>query len=123
MSGQQKAKEQSRAAQQEREQAAFAKKQAQKDKIWQQGANSKAAEKSEADKAKAEAQSKARAEKAEIIAKEGGSDMGSGGGKLMKRCKECKQMYNANSKKGCQNCVDLLFGGGVAPKKGRGSKK
>ena len=36
---------------------------------------------------------------------------------------QCKQMYDANSKKGCQNCVDLLFGGGVAKKKGRGASK
>ncbi|GMH50197.1 hypothetical protein TrLO_g9430 [Triparma laevis f. longispina] len=122
--GQQKAKAQSKAAQQERESAAAAKKQARKDQVWNQGANVKAAEKSSTEKQKAEEKAKAQAEKNAIIAAEGSSNLGTGGGgPIIKRCKDCKQMYNANSKKGCQNCVDLLFGGGVKPKKGRGSKK
>ena len=36
----------------------------------------------------------------------------------MKKCKECKAMYSANSKKGCENCTAILFGG-AAPAKGK----
>ena len=39
----------------------------------------------------------------------------------MKKCKECKAMYNANSKKGCENCTAILFGG-AAPAKGKKKK-
>mmetsp|Transcript_30491 Transcript_30491/g.61067 ORF Transcript_30491/g.61067 Transcript_30491/m.61067 type:complete len:165 (+) Transcript_30491:144-638(+) len=113
--GQMAAKEASKAAQREKEQAAFAKKQGRKDKEWAVGAK---------DTSKLDAQSAAeldatakKTEKRAIEAAEGGPTVG-GGGPLMKTCKDCKKKYNANSKKGCQNCIDLLFGAATAkPKK------
>ena len=50
-----------------------------------------------------------------------GGPVSSGGAPNMKTCKECKKKYNANSKKGCQNCLDQLFGGS-APSKGKKKK-
>jgi len=126
------AKEQSKAAKKEKELAACAKKEAIRDKQWKVGA--KNTSKQDEAATKSDEKAKAKAEKDALLAKEGGVV---GGGKTMKKCKECKQMrgaprllfqssvgrrdvrrYNINSKKGCENCVALLFGG-AAP----GAKK
>ena len=114
--------QQVKANQRAKEEAVHKKKEAIKDKQWAIGA--KDTTKSEADSEKTKEKEKRKAEKKAIEANEGGSAVGGGGGApVVKRCKECKMEYNAASKKGCQNCVDLLFGGGQAPKKGRGKGK
>mmetsp|Transcript_19977 Transcript_19977/g.45250 ORF Transcript_19977/g.45250 Transcript_19977/m.45250 type:complete len:123 (-) Transcript_19977:336-704(-) len=118
--GQVAAKEASKAAQREKELAAFAKKQERKDKEWEKGSKdtSKAEEET---KAKEEVKAKKVASK-EAEAAEGGK-VASGGAPLMKTCKECKKKYNANSKKGCQNCIDNLLGFGAASSKPKAKKK
>ena len=72
--------------------------------------------------AAAEAASK-KSERKAIEEAEGGGAASGGGGAVMKTCKECKKKYNANSKKGCQNCVNLLFAaGGGGPAKSKSKK-
>mmetsp|Transcript_11580 Transcript_11580/g.27774 ORF Transcript_11580/g.27774 Transcript_11580/m.27774 type:complete len:117 (-) Transcript_11580:227-577(-) len=112
--GQMAAKEASKAAQREKEEAAHAKKLAIKDRIWAEGA--KDTSKTEAELAKtAEAEAR-KAERKALEAAEGSLSEG-GGAPNMKRCKECKKQYDANSKKGCQNCVQLMFAQMKAKKK------
>lgn len=41
--------------------------------------------------------------------------------KAMIKCKDCKKMYDPKSKKGCETCKMLLFGGEL-PKAGGGGK-
>ena len=114
---------QAKAAQKEKEIAAHAKKEARKDAQWAVG--SKDTSKEDADASKLEAKKAAEAEKKAQEVSEGGAaaSSGGGGGVVMKKCKDCGQKYNTNSKKGCQNCIDLLFGGGVSGKaKGKSRK-
>lgn len=148
--GQIAAKEASKAAQKEKELAAFAKKQAQRDKVWQQGAK----DTSKQEEATAKSEEKVRT-RSSSRSDERGNRRGPrprrtsssrpraarrpaevrrarrrrrrrtrrpAAGKVMKKCKECKQMYNINSKKGCENCTALLFGG-AAPGGKKGKKK
>lgn len=109
------AKEQSKAAQKEKEAAVHAKKEAQKAKQWAVGA--KDTTKQEEDAAKAAERERIKAERsAQEAAEGGGGDAGAGGGApVMLKCKDCKQMYQKTKKGGCQNCLMKLLGG--APKK------
>ena len=114
------AKEASKAAQRAKEEAVHAKKTAQRDA--QLKLTERDTSKEDASAAGAAEAAKKRGEKAALEAAEGGASAVRGGAPVMKRCKDCKMEYNKNSKKGCENCTALLFGGGVAPKKGRGKK-
>jgi len=115
------AKEASKAAARAKEEAAHAKKVAHKDA--QLSLTEKDTSRTDAATLSAADSQKRRDEKKALEAAEGGGSSVGGGAPNMKRCKDCKLQYNANSKKGCQNCTDLLFGGGVPPKKGRGAGK
>ncbi|KAJ1456036.1 hypothetical protein M885DRAFT_564462 [Pelagophyceae sp. CCMP2097] len=97
-----------------KELAAHAKKVARKDLEWAKGA--KDTSKNDEDALKSAEAVKAKAEKKALEAKEGGPSA-SGGSAAMKKCKDCKNMYNINSKKGCEHCTALLFGGAVPDKK------
>ena len=112
-------KEASKASQKEKEEAAHAKKVAHKDKMWAIGA--KDTTKSAEEQAKSAERAAKAVEKEAIRIAEGGAASSSGGAPVLKRCKDCKQMYNVNSKKGCQGCIDALFGG-AAPAKGKKKK-
>ncbi len=113
--GREESKEQAKAAQHEKEQAAFAKKQTMRDKQWEAGAKDSSKEQelvAKAEAAKARKQAAAAQEAAE-------------GGALpaqpppTKKCKECgHKMTPKEQKKGCPKCIEILFSGGAAGKKG-----
>ena len=104
--GREESKEQAKEAAREKELAAAAKKQAQKDKVWEQGA--KDTSESEEELARDAAAKARRAEAEKQAAAEGGKPL-----PMMKKCKECGTKYNP--KKPCPGCIEAMFG----PAKGK----
>ena len=104
--GREESKEQAKEAAREKELAAAAKKQAQKDNVWEQGA--KDTSKTEEELARDAAAKARRAEAEKQAAAEGGKPL-----PMMKKCKECGTKYNP--KKPCPGCIEAMFG----PAKGK----
>mmetsp|Transcript_29730 Transcript_29730/g.83804 ORF Transcript_29730/g.83804 Transcript_29730/m.83804 type:complete len:119 (-) Transcript_29730:92-448(-) len=116
--GRDESKEQAKAAQREKEQAAFEKKQAVREKQWEKGAKDTSKQESAAAK-EAEAKARKAESKAQEVAEVGTSSQPP----PTKRCKDCgHQMTPKEQKKGCPKCIEILLSGG-APAKGKGKGK